>query len=189
MSKVSEVVSCAAKYLGLTELVAAINAGDTLSGERLTERNDLVRCVNIAAADIALSATAPANSKICRAVSGCIFYSNIDDKLLEIVTVKTSAGKTAAYTVYSDRILIEDGTYYVYYTYVPAKMQIDDDLPFSAAVNERALVYGACCGILRGYPGVNGEAVKWQSLFEREIAKLKNKKTRSPGIMPVRKWF
>ncbi len=188
MSKVSEVVSCAAKYLGLTELSAAINAGDTLSGERLTERNDLVRCVNIAAADIALSATAPANSKICRAVSGCIFYSNIDDKLLEIVTVKTSAGKTAAYTVYSDRILIEDGTYYVYYTYVPAKMQIDDDLPFSAAVNERALVYGACAEYCVA-TGVNGEAVKWQSLFEREIAKLKNKKTRSPGIMPVRKWF
>ena len=188
MSKVSEVVSCAAKYLGLTDLVAAINAGDTLSGERLTERNDLVRCVNIAAADIALSATAPANSKICSAVSDCIFYSNIDDKLLEIVTVKTSAGKTAAYTVYSDRILIEDGTYYVYYTYVPAKMQPDDNLPFSAAINERALVYGACAEYCVA-TGVNGEAVKWQSLFEREIAKLKNKKTRSPGIMPVRKWF
>ena len=121
MSKVSEVVICAAKYLGLTELVAAINADGTLSGERLTERNDLLRCVNIAAADIALSATAPVNSKICRAVSGSIFYSAIDDKLLEIETVKTTAGKTAEYTVYSDRILTEDGTYYVYYTYVPQK--------------------------------------------------------------------
>lgn len=188
MSKVSEVVICAAKYLGLTELVAAINAGGTLSGERLTERNDLLRCVNIAAADIALSATAPVNSKICRAVSGSIFYSAIDDKLLEIETVKTTAGKTAEYTVYSDRILIKDGTYYVYYTYVPAKMQPDDDLPFSAAINERALVYGACAEYCVA-TGVNGEAVKWQSLFEREIAKIKNKKARLPGIMPARKWF
>ena len=188
MSKVSEVVICAAKYLGLTELVAAINAGGTLSGERLTERNDLLRCVNIAAADIALSATAPVNSKICRAVSGSIFYSAIDDKLLEIETVKTTAGKTAEYTVYSDRILTEDGTYYVYYTYVPAKMQPDDDLPFSAAINERALVYGACAEYCVA-TGVNGEAVKWQSLFEREIAKIKNKKARSPGIMTARKWF
>lgn len=188
MSKVSEVVSCAAKYLGLSELVAAINSGGTLSGERLTERDDLVRCVNIAAADIALSATAPANSKICRAVSGSIFYSNIDEKLLEIVTVKTEAGKTAAYTVYSDRILIDDGTYYVYYTYVPAKMQPDDNLPFSSAINDRALVYGVCAEYCVA-TGANGEAVKWQSLFEREIAKQKNKKTRSPGIMPARKWF
>lgn len=188
MSKVSEVVSCAAKYLGLSELVAAINSGGTLSGERLTERDDLVRCVNIAAADIALSATAPANSKICRAVSGSIFYSNIDEKLLEIVTVKTEAGKTAAYTVYSDRILIEDGTYYVYYTYVPAKMQPDDNLPFSAAINDRALVYGVCAEYCVA-TGANGEAAKWQSLFEREVAKQKNKKTRSPGIMPARKWF
>lgn len=71
---------------------------------------------------------------------------------------------------------------------MPCKKQIDDDLPFSAAVNERALVYGACAEYCVA-TGVNGEAVKWQSLFEREIAKLKNKKTRSPGIMPVRKWF
>ena len=73
MSKVSDIVICAAEYLALDELANAMKSGGTLSGERLTERDDLLRCVNIAAADVALSPPATSHCKIRSAVGGGLF--------------------------------------------------------------------------------------------------------------------
>ena len=188
MSKVSDIVICAAEYLVLDELANAMKSGDTLSGERLTERDDLLRCVNIAAADVALSVRAPSNYKICSSVGGGIFYSNVDERLLEVYDVRTTNGKKVAYTVYSDRVLIEDGTYYVYYTFVPVNLTLSSELPFPESTFGRAITYAVCSEYCVA-TGADGEANKWHVLFLREAEKLKIKRLASGGRLAARRWF
>ena len=188
MSKVSDIVKSVAKYLAMDELLAAMDVGQTLSGELLAEQNDLVRCVNIAAADIALCVSAPTDYKLCTSIKGGIFYSDVDDNLIEVFDVRNESGKKVSYTVYSDRVLVEDGRYYVYFSYSPGKLTLVSEVPFSQVICLRALPYAVCAEYCVAV-GLNGEAAKWHALFEKEREKIVNKKPRPAGIMSARRWF
>lgn len=188
MSSVSEVIELAAHCLGLAQSGGSSGGqegGATIPDE---EKNYLLRCVNLVAGDLAMHAVPLVKSKTVAVTQGFVMYAMIDKNLTEVVSLATRQGKKVRFTPYSNRLLAEDGIYVVTYKYLPGTLTEEDDLPFPAAVGVKAVVYGVACEYCI-ISGRNNEAVKWQTLFLKELELLEDKKPQKAGVMPQRKWY
>lgn len=188
MSKVGDAVLYAAKGLGLTELEQALAAGTEPEGEALEQQKDLLRCLNLAAGDMALCSVALVKSKTVAVTGGSALYSKIDVNLIELRAVYDGDGRKVAFTPYSDRFLAEDGVYTVEYRYLPGTLGMNDDLPFPAGAGEKAAAYGAACEYCI-VCGRNNEAVKWENLFVKEREKIEKIRTRRSFSLRPRRWY
>ncbi|MGN1162931.1 MAG: hypothetical protein ACI4T2_03330 [Christensenellales bacterium] len=188
--KVKDVIELACVFLNKQDLLETSlfdSVQPDVTDEQQNEIGTLVRCLNLVVGEICCDYIPLVESEEIEVTGGKFEFSNLKKIAMEILAIRTQDGEKIRCKISPSFVLLPDGKYVVEYSYVPAKLCIDDDMPsFYCRVPDRVFAYGVAmeysllCSLY-------DEMDIWQTRFRDgiEIATQKHSEKR----LPRRGWF
>ena len=166
--KIKSALIDAGVMLGLDEVTAALESEDQPTGDAADEIKRLVRCANLVIGELAADLM-PLKTRETLSFSPSAEYSAFSKPPTDIYSVKNESGFNVPFREYFDRVEVKtDGKYEVEYSYSPAAVALDGDIPFPALPP-----FVLAQGIAREYCVISGmteEASVWDQRFGSSVA-------------------
>lgn len=187
---VKEIIKLAATYLQLDEVLQmSILDGEeeTVSDQTLKNYELLLRAVNLVYEEIACDYIPLKHREQVVCVTENILLSSLSKKPIHIDSVFNEKGEKVKFQLYPEHIKLENGTYFIEYSYTPDAVTLSDSLEsFSNKITERVVSY-AVASEYALISGLFDEATTWKKRFEDAIAAALSKK--NAVKLPNRGWF
>ena len=146
----------------------------------------LVRCVNLAAKEIACDYLPLTHTQKIVCTDGVVPYAVFEKPLLEIKSWKNLKGAGMSYFTFSDRVEVRPGEYEVSYTFVPENKEFFDELDFGGTkITDRVLAYGAAAEFCL-ISGLYDDALIWERRYKDALT-VAARRTETT-FLPRRRW-
>lgn len=168
--KIKDVVYYAAMFLQLEDACSAIESG-TENGNSDVEM--LVRCANLVVGEVAEEYIPLITKETVTIGEDGFLYAELSKRLNDIRCVRRkNDGKQVKITQYFDRFTVRDfGEYEVTYSYLPASLEIGDEIPRFGSAGERTLAYGTACEYAL-ISGMTDEAATCDARYKASLENL-----------------
>lgn len=183
---VKEILTNVAYLLDDTKLITAIES-DTFSGNTLTDRNLLVKCVNYINNIIATEYFHVEDEVEVYNYTGVVGYKEISSKtIFDIVEVRSSFDNKINFKILPNGVETKKGKLKIKYLYMPEEVGYDDKITcYPTKMNERIFAYGVASEFLF-IKGNFDEGDIWDTRFKNGLASLRH--NHREMIMPNRRW-
>lgn len=177
--KLKTAVYYAAMFLQLDAVCAALESeSEEYDGSVKDEIDRLVRCANLVIGEAA-SDYVPliAREKLTAGEDGEISYSSLSKSIIDLYSVKNAYGATVPVKQYFDRMVLPDpGEYEIEYGYMPDKIGLDGEIPYTERLGARTIGYGIACEYCI-ISGMTDDAVLWDKRYKDALHLAETKKT------------
>lgn len=189
--KVKDVIKISAMLLANEQVVNYLNvieegATDTTSVEQsvLADVDLFTRLTNLVISELAGSYIMMKKSQIVRAKSGKVYYKDLDEKALQIISVTDIVGNKLTFKNNFEYAEIPTEKAIITYAYMPANYDIFSDIGYSQKEVQPNLLATGLCAEYCVVKGRFDEAIMWHKRYvdaitERCLPKNKNVKERS----------
>lgn len=185
-----EIIKLTAIYLQMEEVLELDIFGGSVTEQTEAVAKDvelLTRCLNLIYDEIATDYLPLLHSESLSITNNRIAITDLEKRLINIMSLKDINDKTAKYKLYPTYIELNDGSYTITYSYIPNSITINDTLEdFGSKLTERILAYGVASEFAL-ISGLYDEASLWEKRFKD--AMLIASRVKSEVIMPKRRWF
>ena len=186
--KLKTAVYYAAMFLQLDAVCSALESESEEYDETIKDEIDrLVRCANLIIGEAA-SDYVPliVHERLTADENGEIPYSALSKSIIDLYSVKNSAGASVPVRQYFDRMVLPHaGEYEIEYGYMPGKIGLDGEIPFTERLGARAIGYGIACEYCI-ISGMTDDAVLWDKRYKDALHLAETKKTEKR--LPGRRW-
>lgn len=166
---VESVIKMAATLIGIEEPVTAYLEGQDAEGKKAVDA--LLGCLHLVEMELASDAFPILEE--CDVVStGKVFFDELPNAPLRIVSVKDAQGASVEYRVFPMYVSLPSGQYTLVYHYLPKRRDVGDVLAFAGGMTQAMLAYGVAaryCFIVGAYE----EAAVWDAKYKQAIAAAK----------------
>lgn len=180
---VKDIIKLVCKFTENEELEEAIEE-NSLTDEQTLLVESLVNGFNLVNNEIASEYLPYLKSKSMQTDNFKIKYSDFDEKLCEIISIKDKNGKNLKFKKFDDHIMVFANSVQVIYSIYPQNLTLEDE--FESLLPERVYAYG----VAREYFFIKtlfDDADIWEERFKNSLQVLVRKK--SDIIMPRRRWI
>lgn len=187
---VKEIIKNVCIYLGKEELLNSSffeTDGKELSKEQTKDINKMVECINYIMEELATEYLPLVKTKQIKMTSGAIDLKDIDENLMEIISVKSLSGRTLRYTITDNKMICLATKVEINYKVYPEKLDINSTIEnFGGRVSARIISYGVAseyCFLEMLYD----DATLWESRYKNALLIASRKK----GEIKLKKrgWF
>ncbi len=187
--KLKEAVYYAAMFMQLDNVCAALeNSGGETDEETEKEIDRLVRCANLVLNEAASDYLPLKTTETVRAGDGLfVKYTELSKPIIDLFSVTDKSGRNVKIKQYFDRMIFPyEGEFDVTYSYAPAPVKLDDELPYTERLGARAVAYGTASEYAI-ISGMTDEAVLWDKRFKDALG-LSSAVKRELRL-PKRRWL
>lgn len=181
---VKDIISLACDFTEHEEIATKIKNEQTLTEEETLVEESLVNCLNLVRDEIALSAVPLVMSKEVKTEDFKIEYSSLTGKVLDIVNVTDTKGRSVKYKKFDNYLLAFASNVIVTYKAQPEKLTYQSE--FVSVLPERVYAYG----VAREFYFLRSlfdDADIWQARFEDALNLLLGNKREIR--LPRRRWI
>ncbi len=193
--KVKEILFLAMEFVGEKQLLEKLKMQETQTGEQneivLSKREmekleSLLLCFNLVNQEIA-SDYLPFLTKENVEVKGdTIAFSDLSKRVINIYEVKDKFGFNLHFRIMSKYIKTNCKAKSVVYSFLPEKMQLEDEIEFFNGLSARIYAYGVASEFLL-VSGVSSDAEIWEERFKESLFMLSRK--HGEHLLPKRRWL
>lgn len=184
--KVKDIIIRALAFIGRGDLSAALESGQTPSGEGAEALETLLYCFNAAEDELARYYFPLTAEEELTSLTGKFYFSDFSSRPVKILRVQ-SQGKDISYTLYPLCLEADAVRITVSYRYAPVQKTIEEDSAFDGVDVGEALV---AAGAASEFCLINGEmtaAQLWESRYRREIDRAQRNMGEALHV-PPRRW-
>jgi len=105
----------------------------------------LLSCANLVIAEVATYYYPLTAKQRVTAADGGVGFSVFDKRVIDVTGVAALSGHPVKFGRGTTRIELPNGEYDIEYTYMPARLGLDDPLPFGDKIGARILALGTAC--------------------------------------------
>ena len=193
--KVKEIIFLAMEKKKKKQLLEKLKMQETQTGEQneivLSKREmekleSLLLCFNLVNQEIA-SDYLPFLTKENVEVKGdTIAFSDLSKRVINIYEVKDKFGFNLHFRIMSNYIKTNCKAKSVVYSFLPEKMQLEDEIEFFNGLSARIYAYGVASEFLL-VSGVSSDAEIWEERFKESLFMLSRK--HGEHLLPKRRWL
>jgi len=188
--KTKEIIKNVCVYLGKEELLNSSFFEE--NGEELTENlqkdlRKILMCVNMVTEEIASNYLPIFKTATVEITDGSVNLYEIDNKIQEIVSVKTKSGKNVRYKLLGEKMICLAKCVEIIYKVYPNEQTLEGDAEnFSSKLSARVIAYGVAseyCFLEMLYD----DATLWEHRYKNALLEAQRKK----GEIKLKKrgWF
>lgn len=169
--EINDVIKEVANMLQLSNVYNANFDADSFDAQTQRDINLIISCINEVLCDIATDYLPLKKTEIINVSDGVYQLSNLSNTFHKLISVNTKK----PYTVKSENLIIESGTYELTYSFLPEIFEFGDTIE---DFDTRLTLYALCFGVAAEYCLISGnynESEMWNSRFENamQIARRK----------------
>lgn len=193
--KVKEILFLAMEFVGEKQLLEKLKMQETqteekneivLSKSEMEKLESLLLCFNLVNQEIA-SDYLPFLTKENVEVKGdTIAFSDLSKMVINIYEVKDKFGFNLHFRIMSNYIKTYCKAKSVVYSFLPEKMQLEDEIEFFNGLSARIYAYGVASEFLL-VSGVSSDAEIWEERFKESLFMLSRK--HGEHLLPKRRWL
>lgn len=177
--KVKEILKNVCVYLGKEEILASNlfeDGGEDLSSLSLSDLNKMIKCLNLILEEIACNYISIIKQKNISLKNGEVNVYDIDEDILEIISIKNKFGKTLKYKYNQDKIVCLASDVVVTYKVKPLTVALEDIIEgFGGRLTERVIAYGVASEYCFGEM-LYDDATIWETRFKNALLMHSRKK-------------
>ncbi len=185
-----EIIKNVCIYLGKEEILNSSffeTDGAELTKAEKKEVNNILDCLNFITEELATEYLPIIKTKELHLKDGSIALNEIDENLQEIVSVKSSSGKTMRYVIANNKMICLATRVEVVYKVYPKTITLESEAEsFGGKISARVIAYGVAseyCFLQMLYD----DATLWENRYKNALINAQRKK----GELKLKKrgWF
>lgn len=176
---VKEIIKNVCIYLGKEELLNSSffeTNGQELTKQQTKDINKMVECLNYVTEELATEYLPIIKTKQIKLTSGVINLNEIDEDLMEIISVKTINGRTLRYLISNDKMICLATNVEISYKVYPKTLDVNSMAEnFGGKISARVIAYGVAseyCFLEMLYD----DATLWESRYKNALLVASRKK-------------
>ncbi len=175
---IKDIVKLCAVYLNKEDL---LKDEQFLSNQALRETNVLTVCANVVISELACSYLPLIKSEKVTANGKRVYYSSLNERALEILSVKDEQGEDLSFTVLNEYVTVPQSQVVVEYRYLPSNYGLCDEIGYAEEkVPLRLIAYGTIAEYLLTERAFE-ESLTWRNRYNDMLSIMvlpKNSKIR-----------
>ena len=190
--KVKNILELALEFVGEKELLEKLKktgnkeADDVVFSEREQQKLDeMLLCFNMVNQEIASDYLPFLTKETIDATRGMFLSSELSKKVINIYEVKDKFGFNLNFKVISNCVETRKSAKTVVYSFLPEKMEMEDEVEFFNGLSARVYAYGVASEFLL-VGGLSGDAEIWEERYKESLFVLSRK--RGEHRLPKRSW-
>ena len=181
---VKDIILKACVFTSSDELASLVEKGSELNEEMQHLLGKFIKCFNLTRNEIVSEYEPMLKVEEVASKDGKILFSSLNEKVVDVVSVKDIDGKNIVFKVFDNYIECNCDKVKVYYNALPQELTLQDE--FESVIPERVFAYG----VAREYyflETLYEDASIWDDRFKNSLQNLIRKKSQT--IMPAGRWI
>ena len=181
--KVKEVVSLAAEFVGVGDVLQAHFSAASEEGEVI--ENKLLQCFHVVENEVAIDFLPLIAEDEINSSTGVILFSELTKKAVRILKVMDESGEAVKCEVHPQYVKTLPGRLTVRYAYAPEQKTLTKEVEAHSSASVRLLAYGVASAYCLN-EGLYEEGAVWEKKYKQAV--LAAYKASPAKVMRSRRW-